>query len=118
MHTMCRGYYISIDDSFIFKLAEESKSEDAAKTLVYQSDIGMKYYSDLTMNLKATVAGGKNLMESDNKMELDVLTDTIEQKVHNHFRLSIHMIYFLFVAHGHRGYIHVARSSLFSCNMS
>jgi hypothetical protein len=54
---------------------------DTTKILVSQWDMGMKYYSDFIMNLNAVVAGGQNLMESGNKMELDVLADVIEEKV-------------------------------------
>jgi hypothetical protein len=54
---------------------------DTTKILVSQWDMGMNYYSDFIMNLNAVVAGGQNLMESGNKMELDVLADVIEEKV-------------------------------------
>lgn len=64
---------------------------DTTKTLTSQSDIGMTYYPDFTMNVEIVVAGGKNLMESGNKMEIDVLADIIEKKVNYHLRPSTHM---------------------------
>ncbi|XP_048774197.1 von Willebrand factor A domain-containing protein 5A-like isoform X3 [Ostrea edulis] len=75
---------IVLNPRYAPKCTEESKSEDSldtTKTLTSQSDIGMTYYPDFTMNVEIVVAGGKNLMESGNKMEIDVLADIIEKKI-------------------------------------
>lgn len=45
------------------------------------SEVGAVSYSDLTVNLAVEVAGGKNLMMSENKMEFDVLAAIIGNKV-------------------------------------
>lgn len=45
------------------------------------SEVGAVCYSDLTVNLAVEVAGGKNLMMSENKMEFDVLAAIIGNKV-------------------------------------
>lgn len=53
------------------------------------SEVGAVCYSDLTVNLAVEVAGGKNLMMSENKMEFDVLAAIIGNKVKE--RLCFHL---------------------------
>jgi hypothetical protein len=60
---------------------EESR-EKAVDTIL--SEVETLYYSNFTMNMEAFVAGGKNLMLSENKMEFDVLADVIENNVCTH----------------------------------
>lgn len=62
---------------------EESNSleNQAQPTMTSLSEVGAVYYSDLTVNLAVEVAGGKNLMMSENKMEFDVLAAIIGNKM-------------------------------------
>lgn len=50
-------------------------------TMTSLSEVGAVCYSDLTVNLAVEVAGGKNLMMSENKMEFDVLAAIIGNKM-------------------------------------
>ncbi|XP_061170036.1 von Willebrand factor A domain-containing protein 5A-like [Saccostrea echinata] len=62
---------------------DEPKSEEnnTAKIFTSECDIGMTYCSDFTMNLEAVVDGGENLLDSENKIEFDVVADTLENKM-------------------------------------
>ncbi|XP_048773306.2 von Willebrand factor A domain-containing protein 5A-like isoform X2 [Ostrea edulis] len=62
---------------------DDSKSEECQETTLdtILSEVETLYYSDFTMTLETVVAGGKNLMLSENKMEFDVLADIIENKM-------------------------------------
>lgn len=62
---------------------EESNSleNQVQPTMTSLSEVGAVCYSELTVNLAVEVAGGKNLMTSENKMEFDVLAAIIGNKV-------------------------------------
>ena len=49
------------------------------------SDVGMLYCSDFTIHLTLKVAGGKNLMTSEDKMELEIQADIIGSMVHTFY---------------------------------
>lgn len=49
------------------------------------SDVGMLYCSDFTIHLTLKVAGGKNLIISEDKMELEILEDIIGSMVHTFY---------------------------------
>ncbi|XP_048773309.1 von Willebrand factor A domain-containing protein 5A-like isoform X2 [Ostrea edulis] len=62
---------------------DDSKSEECQETTLDMilSEVETLYYSDFTMTLETIVAGGKNLMLSENKMEFDILADIIENNM-------------------------------------
>ncbi|XP_061170037.1 von Willebrand factor A domain-containing protein 5A-like [Saccostrea echinata] len=62
---------------------DESNPDESNTTMIKtaESDVGMTYCSNFTMTMEAVVDGGKNLIVSGNKMEFDVVADTIENKM-------------------------------------
>jgi hypothetical protein len=78
---------------------DDSKSEESREKTVdtILSEVETLYYSDFTMNMEAIVAGGKNLMLSENKMEFDVLADVIENKVCTLIRLYIQLYIYIYL---------------------
>ncbi|XP_062620575.1 von Willebrand factor A domain-containing protein 5A-like isoform X2 [Saccostrea cucullata] len=64
---------------------DESNSEETDTTMTTckttESDNGIIYCSDFTLNLDAVVDGGKSLIVSENKMEFDVVADKIVNKM-------------------------------------